>query len=136
MSKINVRVNIQTEPPDVYYGDGDGSWLKADFGITEWASRPTPVTYFNVAYVTGSAYNESHWSDPEFDALVKQINTELDLTKRVQLYHQAQTILIDRGPVIVPFFETAAAGVSTAIDGVSLAPDWARTTLRTAHFTR
>ena len=136
MAKINVRVNIQTEPPDVYYGDGDGSWLKADFGITEWASRPTPVTYFNVAYVTGSAYNESHWSDPEFDALVKQINTELDLTKRVQLYHQAQTILIDRGPVIVPFFETAAAGVSTAIDGISLAPDWARTTLRTAHFTR
>ena len=136
MSKINVRVNIQTEPPDVYYGDGDGSWLKADFGITEWASRATPVTYFNVAYLTGAAYNESHWSDPEFDALTKQINTELDLAKRVQLYHQAQQILIDRGPVIVPFFETAAAGTAATVDGISLAPDWARTTLRTAHFTR
>ena len=136
MAKIGVRVNIQTEPPDVYYGDGDGSWLKVDFGITEWASRPTPVTYFNVAYITGAAYNESHWSDPEFDALTKQINTELDPTKRAQFYQQAQTILIDRGPVIVPFFETAAAGVSSNIDGISLAPDWARTTLRTAHFVK
>ena len=42
MKAIGVTVNIQTEPPDVYYGDGDGSWLKVDFGITEWGARATP----------------------------------------------------------------------------------------------
>ena len=102
-------------PPDVYYGEGDTSWLKVDFGITEWGARATPNTYFNAAYVTGAAYNESHWSDPEFDALIAQINSELDRAKRVALYKQAQQILIERGPVIVPFFETAAAGVSATV---------------------
>ncbi len=136
MKAIGVTVNIQTEPPDVYYGEGDGSWLKVDFGITEWGARATPVAYFNTAYVTGAAYNESHWSDPEFDKLVAQINSELDRTKRIDLYKQAQQILIDHGPVIVPFFETAAAGTSAKLAGVTIAPDWSRTMFRTAYLTK
>jgi peptide/nickel transport system substrate-binding protein len=135
MKAIGVTVDIQTEPADVYYGEGDGSWLKVDFGITEWGARATPNAYFNAAYVTDAAYNESHWSDPEFDALASQINSELDRATRAELYKKAQTILIDRGPVIVPFFETAAAGVSSAVDGIALAPDWSRTLFLTAHYT-
>ena len=136
MKAIGVTVDIQTLPPDVYYGEGDTSWLKVDFGITEWGARATPNTYFNAAYATGAAYNESHWSDPEFDALTAQINTELDRAKRAELYKTAQQILIERGPVIVPFFETAAAGVSKAVHGIELAPDWSRTLFRTAYFVR
>ena len=136
MKAIGVTVNIQTEPADVYYGDGDASWLKVDFGITEWGARATPNAYFNTAYVTGGAYNESHWSDPEFDAIAKQINSELDRAKRAALYKQAQQILIDRGPVIVPFFETAAAGTSANLEGVVIAPDWSRTMFRAAYLTK
>jgi peptide/nickel transport system substrate-binding protein len=136
MKAIGVTVDIQTVPPDVYYGEGDSSWLKVDFGITEWGARAAPNTYFNAAYVTGAAYNESHWSDPEFDALVTQINSELDRTKRVELYKQAQKIMIERGPVIVPFFETAAAGASAKLAGVTLAPDWSRTLFRTAYLNK
>jgi peptide/nickel transport system substrate-binding protein len=136
MAKIGVTVDIQTVPADVYYGEGDTSWLKVDFGITEWGARATPNTYFNAAYITDAAYNESHWSDQEFDALTAQINSELDRTKRVELYKKAQAIMVERGPVIVPFFETAAAGVSAAVDGITLAPDWSRTLFRTARYTR
>lgn len=136
MKAIGVTVDIQTEPPDVYYGDGGGSWLQVDFGITEWGARATPAEFFQAAYVTGAAYNESHWSDPEFDKVVAQIKTELDRTKRIALYKQAQQILIDRGPVIVPFFETAAAGASANLQGVKIAPDWSRTLFRTASLTK
>ncbi len=136
MKLIGVTVDIQTLPPDVYYSEGDTSWLVVDFGITEWGARATPNAYFNAAYVTDAAYNESHWSDPEFDALTAQINSELDRAKRIDLYKQAQQIMIERGPVIVPFFSTAAAGVSAAVDGIELAPDWSRTLFRTAYFTR
>jgi peptide/nickel transport system substrate-binding protein len=136
MAKIGVMVDIQTLPADVYYGEGDTSWLKADFGITEWGARATPNAYFNAAYVTDAAYNESHWSDQQFDAITTQINSELDRAKRAGLYKQAQSIMIERGPVIVPFFETAAAGVSAAVDGVALAPDWSRTVFLTADYTR
>jgi peptide/nickel transport system substrate-binding protein len=136
MKAIGVTVNIETLPPDVYYGEGDTSWLKVDFGITEWGARATPNAYFNAAYVSDAAYNESHWSDPEFDSLATQINRELDRDKRIGLYRAAQQILIDRGPVIVPFFSTAAAGTSADLAGVKLASDWSRTVFRTAYFTR
>lgn len=136
MKAIGVTVNIQTEPADVYYGEGDGSWLKVDFGITEWGARATPNAYFNTSYVTGAAYNESHWSDAEFDKIAAQINTEFDRAKRADLYKQAQQILIDRGPVIVPFFETAAAGTSANLAGVKLAPDWSRTMFRAGYLTK
>lgn len=136
MKAIGVTVDIQTLPADVYYGEGDTSWLKVDFGITEWGARATPNTYFNGAYITGAAYNESHWSDAEFDALTAQINSELDRAKRAELYKKAQSIMIERGPVIVPFFSTAAAGVSAAVGGIELAPDWSRTLFRTANYTR
>lgn len=136
MKAIGVTVDIQTVPPDVYYGEGDSSWLVVDFGITEWGARATPNAYFNAAYVSDAPWNESHWSDPEFDALVARINSELDGATRADLYKQAQQILMERGPVIVPFFQTAAAGLSAAVDGVELAPDWSRTLFRTAHLTR
>lgn len=136
MKTIGVTVDIQTIPPDIYYGEGDASWLRVDFGITEWGARATPNAYFNVAYVTGAAYNESQWSDPDFDTVVAQINSELDLQKRIELYRQAQTIMIERGPVIVPFFETAAAGAAGNLAGIELAPDWSRTAFATAYFER
>jgi peptide/nickel transport system substrate-binding protein len=136
MKAIGVTVNIETEPPDVYYGEGDASWLKVDFGITEWGARAVPVAYFNTGYITDAPYNESHWSDAEFDGIVAQINTELDRSKRAALYKQAQQIMIARGPVIVPFFETVAAGASANLQGVSLASDWSRTPFRTAFLTK
>lgn len=136
LKAIGVTVDIQTVPPDVYYGEGDNSWLVVDFGITEWGARATPNAYFNAAYVSDAPWNESHWSDPEFDALTAQLNSELDRGKRAELYKQAQQIMVDRGPVIVPFFQTAAAGVGASVEGVELAPDWSRTLFRSAHFGR
>ena len=133
MSKIGVTVDIKVIPSDVYYGGGDQDWLKVDFGITDWGARATPVTYFKLAYLTGAAWNETHWSDPEFDALVARIDRELDEGRRVNLYHKAQEILIQRGPIIVAYFVKAVAGMRSDLQGVTLASDWPRTRFRNAY---
>lgn len=135
MADIGVNVEIQTVPPEVYYGgEGDSNWLDVDFGITEWGARATPVTYFKLAYTSSGQYNESHWSDPGFDEIVQQIDAELDPDKRVELYHEAQEILRERGPVIVPYFQAAALGVDEKVKGVNLATDWPRTFFRSVYF--
>jgi peptide/nickel transport system substrate-binding protein len=133
MAEIGVNVQIETVPPDVYYGEGSQSWLEVPFGITEWGTRATPVTYFKLAYITGGDYNESHWSDPEMDELTTQIDSELDREARTELYHQAQQIMIERGPVIVPYFESGVAGATASLQGVQLATDWARTLFTSAY---
>lgn len=121
MKEIGVNVKIQVVPGDVWYGSGSNSWLEADFGITDWATRATPVTYFNLNFVTKGPWNETKWSDPEFDKIVAQINVEMDRQKRADLYRQAQQILIDRGPGIVPYLEKSLIGISSQLKGYVLA---------------
>jgi peptide/nickel transport system substrate-binding protein len=136
MAKIGVTVNIQVIPTDVYYGDGENSWLKCAFGVTDWGSRATPVTYFKLAYVSDGPWTSSHWKDAEFDDLVAQVSKEMDAGKRADLYKKLQAILIERGPVIVPYFEKAVVGVSKGLSGVELPSDWARTRFWSAAITR
>ncbi|GAB4242755.1 MAG: ABC transporter substrate-binding protein [Thermoleophilia bacterium] len=133
MAEIGVTVNIETVPSDVYYGDGEQSWLEVPFGITEWGTRATPVNYFQLAYIPGGPYNESHWENEQMAELTQQIQTELDRDRRIELYHQAQQLMIDEGPVVVPYFEAGVAGATQSLMGVELATDWARTLFRNAY---
>ncbi len=136
MAKIGVTVDIQIVPSDVYYGEGDQSWLVADFGITDWGSRATPVTYFKLAYTSDAQWNESHWSDAQFDEITKKVDKEMDRSKRAALYKQAEQILVDRGAVIIPYFEKAVSGLSASLQGVVLPSDWARTRFTFAYFSK
>jgi len=99
-------------------------------------ARATPVSYFKLGYATGAPWNETHWSDPAFDQLIARIDREMNEGRRVGLYHRAQEILIERGPLIVPYFAKAAAGIRSELQGISLASDWPRTRFRDAWFAR
>lgn len=97
-----IEVNPIVEPESVYYGNN--GWLEVDLGITGWGSRPTPQFYFDVMLVTGAKWNEAHWSDPELDKLAQTAGTTLDENERIKAYKAMQRILIERGPIIVPYF--------------------------------
>jgi peptide/nickel transport system substrate-binding protein len=133
---IGVVVDLDVVPVEVYYGTGPRSWLEADFGVTDWGARPKPLAYLKLAYTGGAPWSESRWSDPELDEIVARIQRELDETARTRLYHRAQEILIDRGPVIVAYFAKAAAGIAADLQGVTLASDWPRTSFRDAYYAR
>jgi peptide/nickel transport system substrate-binding protein len=137
MKKIGVNVQIQEEPEDVYYGSNTpNTWLVCDWGITDWATRPRPVAYFNISLVTGSAWNESHWSDPEFDKVTAEINRELDQSKRAELYKQAQQIIIDRGPVMVFFDERLIIGMSSSLRGFQTSIPEVATSFRSVYWAK
>jgi len=102
LSKVGINVEISVEPESVYYGE-DG-WLEATFGITGWGSRPYPQFYLDVMLTCDAKWNESHFCDEEFDNWVSIAGSTLDEEERVQAYREIQRILIERGPIIVPFF--------------------------------
>ncbi|MHB1130979.1 MAG: ABC transporter substrate-binding protein [Chloroflexota bacterium] len=129
LAEAGVTVDIQVVPPDVYYQDS--GWLEVDFGITEWALRATPQPYLQLAYTTGAKWNESHWSDPEVDQLTAQAASELDRAKRAETYKKIQQIFIERGPLIVPYFEATIGATTPNVKGLVLHPDFPRSTMRT-----
>ncbi|MFN2138276.1 MAG: ABC transporter substrate-binding protein, partial [Candidatus Promineifilaceae bacterium] len=101
-AEAGIEIEISVEPESVYYGD-DG-WLEVDLGITGWGSRPYPQFYLDTMLVTGAKWNESHFSDPEFDELVAMAATTLDDGARVKTYRDIERILSERGPILIPYF--------------------------------
>ncbi len=120
---INVTIEVQEEA--VYYGDN--GWLEVDLGITPWGSRPIPQLYLDLAYKCGAQWNEAHFCDDELDGLIEQAGTTLDEDARTEAYHEIQRILIERGPVIIPYFFAQFGVFSPAVTGVNVHPFAGRT---------
>jgi peptide/nickel transport system substrate-binding protein len=125
---VGVDVNVIVEPESVYYGE-DG-WLEVDLGITGWGSRPYPQFYLDVMLVCGAKWNESHFCDEEFDQLVQIAGTSVDENERIQAYADIQRLLIERGPVIIPYFFAQFAAIKDTFEGFQLKAFAGRTDFR------
>lgn len=132
-AEAGVDLEISVEPESVYYGD-DG-WLEVDLGITGWGSRPYPQFYLDVMLVTDAIWNESHFSDPEFDALAATAGTTMDDAARVQAYADIQKLLIERGPIIIPYYFAQFGAVSDQFEGLNLKAFAGRTDFRPVRYT-
>ncbi|MBI1800172.1 MAG: ABC transporter substrate-binding protein [Chloroflexi bacterium] len=113
-----IDANVVVEPESVYYGNN--GWLEVDLGITGWGSRPIPQFYLDVMLVTGAKWNEAHWSDAELDKLAKTAGTTLDEAERAKAYKDIQRILIERGPIIIPYFFAQFGAVKNTFTGFNL----------------
>jgi len=117
LAEAGVTVDIQLVPADVYYG-ADNLWLEADFAITDWGARAAPQNYLDLAYTCKAKWNESHWCDAELDRLTAAAAVEMNRSKRAELYKQIQRIFIERGPILVPFFNNSLWGATKKLKGI------------------
>lgn len=117
-AEAGINVNVIVEPESVYYGEN--GWLEVTLGITGWGSRPTPQFYLDVMLVSDAVWNESHFSDEEFDRLAEIAGTTLDEQERIDAYHEIQRILIERGPIVIPYFFAQLGAISDAFTGFEM----------------
>ena len=137
MKAIGIDVSIQQVPVDVYYADkGTDTWYQAAFSIVDYGTRAVPNNYFQVALTSSAPWDYSRWKNSAFDSLSAQISAEADPAKRADLYKQAQQIVQDEVPMMNFLVNTAVAGQTATIDGIPLAPDYAQTLFRDAHYTQ
>ena len=127
-AEAGIDVNVIVEPESVYYGDN--GWLAVDLGITGWGSRPYPQFYLDVMLTCNAEWNESHYCNPDFDKLVNTAGTTMDEQERVDAYKQIQKILIESGPVIIPYFYTQLGAISSNFQGFELKSFSGRSDLR------
>lgn len=127
-AEAGVNIDVIVEPESVYYGDN--GWLEVDLGITGWGSRPYPQFYLDTMLTCDAVWNEAHFCDEKLDALIKTAGTTLDEAERVQAYKDIQRVLIERGPVIIPYFAAQFAALSDQFQGLEMKGFWGRTDLR------
>jgi peptide/nickel transport system substrate-binding protein len=125
-----IAVTLDIIEENTYYAQN--IWLEAPLAITPWASRPTPQQYLEVAYRTDAEWNEAHFSDDELDGLIDLAGSSLDDAERANAYREIQRILIERGPVIIPYFFAQFGVMAEHIEGIHVHPFAGRTNFHRA----
>lgn len=79
-------------------------WNSFPFSTTDWLHRPLAVQVLSLAYRSGAAWNESGFANPEFDALLAEANGIADADARRETMGRLQSILIEEGVMIQPYW--------------------------------
>lgn len=108
-------------------------WLKTPFGFTPWTHRPLGVMVLNLAYRSGVPWNESKYSNPDFDAALSEASGILDPAARTAAMEQVQRILQDDAVIAQPLWRSVLSAGNARVQGYDMHPtqyhDFTRTWL-------
>ncbi len=76
--------------------------------------------------VTGASNNFSHWSNANYDSLVAEAGRTSDATRRLELYHEAESVLVTELPIVPLYFNTQNFLVAPRVHGWRQDPLWTR----------
>jgi peptide/nickel transport system substrate-binding protein len=113
---INIKINLV---PGAQYWD---VWTNVPMGATIWYHRPLAVMLYGLAYRTGVPWNESSYSNAEFDKLLTQAEGMLDVEKRREVMAKLEKIMQDDGPIVQPLFRDAFTFMDKRVKGFSMHP--------------
>ena len=105
MKDLGITVSIQELSPSTWVGTlSNKATANEAYGVVWWPSLATPFDFLWTLFATsaqGSAgYNFTYYSNPRFDSVLNKATAEPDERKRMQLYAQAQRIVVDDAPYI------------------------------------
>lgn len=82
-----------------------------------WVPDYPDANTFIDMWLTGGGNNETGWSNPTYDALVKQAAEEADPAERLRRMEEAEAILMDELPIVPIYYYTAKNLVSPKVQG-------------------
>ena len=109
-----IRVNVIQAPTDGYWSE---VWMKKDVVATRWNERPADQALHEI-YLSTAKWNESYYSDEEFDAMLAEARRELDFDKRRAIYVAAQEHLLETSGTLIPYTVTRLVGVSSRVSNL------------------
>jgi len=113
---IDVKINVM---PSANFWE---VWQKVPFGYTSWTHRPLGVMVLGLAYRTGVPWNESSYSNPEFDSLLTQAEGILDPDKRRVVMAKLEQLMQEDGPVVQPLWRVVQTGFHKRVKGFRMHP--------------
>ena len=115
---IGVQVNLKPLPSAQYWE----VWTQVPFSLTGWGHRPLAVMTLSLAYRSNAAWNESHYSNPEFDALLTQAEGVLDPKERSKVMAKIEALMQDDGPIVQPFWRIFSTVMDKKVQNFDLHP--------------
>ena len=116
--EAGIRVKIEVMPSTRFWD----VWDKVPFGFTSWAHRPLGFMALALAYRSGVPWNESRFSDAEFDDLLTRAEGTLDTGERTEIIGRLERIMQERGPITQPLWRGLFAAFDKRVTGYELHP--------------
>jgi len=116
--KVGIRVKLNVMPGAQYWD----VWTKVPFGSTIWYHRPLAMMIMGLGYRTGVPWNESSYSNPEFDQILAKAEGTLDMDQRRDLLSQLERIMHEDGPIAQPLFRNNFTFYDKVVVGASIHP--------------
>jgi len=102
-----IRITVETMPHATYL---DQVWKKGAFYVGFYNMQATADAIFSLLYVSNAAWNETRWNNASFDRLIGDARSVVDEGRRRELYAEAQVLMRDQVPSVIPaFFDLLAA---------------------------
>ncbi len=109
---IDVEINVM---PGGTYWD---RWTTTPFGFTNWTHRPLGVQVYNLAYRSGVPWNESSYSNPEFDKLLDIAGTKIDPAARRADMAKLEKILQDDAVFVQSLWRSVFVAANKRVRGL------------------
>ncbi|MFQ6754276.1 ABC transporter substrate-binding protein [Cereibacter sphaeroides] len=113
-----VAIRRTVLPGATYWND----WLKFPFSATEWNMRPLGVQVLALAYRSGVPWNESAFSNKEFDTKLDEAMSLVDPDRRRVLMADLERILQEEGVLIQPYWRSIFRHVDPKVKGAEAHP--------------
>lgn len=113
------RIEVETMPHDTYLAN---VWMKGGFYMGYWGMQPTEDGTFNLLLTSEASYEDTGWKNEEFDALVAKGRATVDEAERAAIYAEAQRLMLEELPYIIPFFEDVLTASRTDTENWIVAP--------------
>ena len=114
LKPAGIRLAINIMPGGTYWD----RWMSTPFGFTSWTHRALGVQVLNLAYRTGVAWNETAFSNPEFDRLLDEAGTKLDANDRRPVMAKLQKILQDDAVISQDFWRSVFTTATQRVQGL------------------
>ncbi len=97
-------------------------WDKVPFGMTNWTHRPLGVMVLALAYQSGVPWNESAYSNPQFDELLAKAEGILDVDARREVMAEIELLMQQDGPIVQPVWRSVFAAYDKKVLGFQMHP--------------
>lgn len=116
-SAAGVKLTVKNTPIGQFVSQ---FYLKAPMASGYWYDLPYAAQVI-VTMTKQAGQNETHWSNPQWDALWVQLNkTPAGSTKYRDIIHQMQAIEYNEGGYIIPAFSNSVDGVAPNVQGLAV----------------
>jgi ABC-type transport system substrate-binding protein len=113
---LNIECRLRTVVESVWFDDVNSGNYDLAIGAVV-STLLDPSDYFNAWYRSGGPQNYSNWKDERVDALVPQIDREVDPEKRLALIRQAEAVMEENPPLLPVSWEQIIDGYWNYVKG-------------------